>query len=193
LLVTLALLGRDRRNEPLGLFEVGEHRLRLLLVANADGIAALLEQLGIELRRHRPSQAGKDVPVLFGNERADLTLAVADQFQCDRLHATGAQAAAHLVPQQWTDLVTNQPIEDAPRPLSGDHLDIDRPGVLEGVEHRLLGDFVERQPMDSALLAGQFLDEMPADRLTFAVRVGRDVDVGGVLGRILQLFDDLLA
>ena len=57
----------------------------------------------------------------------------------------------------------------------------------------LLRDLVERQPVNLPLLALELLGEMPADRFAFAIRVGRDVDVGRVLGGVLELLDDLLA
>ena len=85
----------------------------------------LLEQPGVELRRHRAGEPRRDVPVLLGDERVDLALAIADQLQRDRLHAAGAQAAADLVPQQRADLVADQPVEDAARLLRVDHLLVD--------------------------------------------------------------------
>ena len=65
--------------------------------------------------------------------------------------------------------------------------------MLQRLLDRLLRDLVERQPVDLPLLAPELLGEVPADRLAFAIGVGRDVDVGGILGRVLELLDDLLA
>jgi hypothetical protein len=63
---------------------------------------------------------------------------------------------------------------------------------LSASEHGLLRDLVEREPVNLLLLAAQLLDEVPADRFALAVRVGRDVDVGGVLRGVLELLDDFL-
>ena len=68
--------------------ETVEHGLRFGLVRNRDGFAVLLEELRLELRRLRPGEPREDVPVLDGDELLDLLLAVADQLQRDRLHAT---------------------------------------------------------------------------------------------------------
>ena len=57
--VALALLGRDRRDDPARAFELGEDGVRLLLVADADRLAVLLEQLRLELGRLRTGQPAK--------------------------------------------------------------------------------------------------------------------------------------
>jgi hypothetical protein len=144
--------------------------------ANRSSLAAFLQQLGFELRRLRGGEPREDIPVLDRDERVDLGLAIAHQFQRNRLHAAGTQTAAHLVPQQRADFVADQPIEHAARTLRVDHLLVDRARMFQRVLHRLLGNLVERQPVELALLAFEFLDQMPANRLTFAIRVGCDVD-----------------
>ena len=50
-------------------------------------------------------------------EGADLALALDDQPQRDRLHASRGKPAPHLVPQQRRDLVAHQPVQHAPRLL----------------------------------------------------------------------------
>ena len=79
--------------------QIGEHGVRFFLVPDLDVCAVALQQLRVELGRHRPRQMRRDLPVFLGDERVDLTFAVDDQFQRDRLHASGGQAAADLVPQ----------------------------------------------------------------------------------------------
>ena len=149
--------------------------------------------LRVEFGRLRPGQAGEQVPVLDGHELQDLALPIGDQLQRDRLHAAGAQPTPDLVPEQRADLVAHEAVEHAPRPLCGDHPHVDGPRMLQRILNRLLGDFVEREAVNLALLALQLLNEVPADRLALAIRVGGDVDVGRVLRRVLQLFNDLLA
>jgi len=53
----------------------------------AGAVTLLLGQLGVQ------------GPVLFGDEVADLPLAVDDQPGGDALHAPGGEAVAHLLPQ----------------------------------------------------------------------------------------------
>ena len=133
------------------------------------------------------------MPVLFGRELLDLVLAVDDQLQGDRLHASRAQAAPHLVPQERADLVADEPVEHAARALRRNHLLVDRARMVERLLHRPLRDFVEREAVDFLPLASELLREVPADRFAFTVGVGRDVDVRRLLRRVLQLFDDLLS
>ena len=114
-----------------------------------------------------------------GTNALNLTLAIADQLQRDRLHASGAQAAADLVPEERADLVADQAVEHATRLLRVDHLLVDLRRMFERAEHALLGDLVEHQAADLLpIAAAELLGEMPADRLAFAVRVGRDENLG---------------
>ena len=72
---------------------------------------------------------------------------------------------------------------------------VDLARVLEGLLDRLLGDLVEDHAAELLLRlrAAQRLGEVPADGLALAVGVGGQVDRVGVLGRRLQLVEDLLA
>src|SRR5256712_635076 len=191
--MTLALLGDHRRHGPRRALEIGEDGLRLLLVGDRHGIAALLEQLRFDLRWLRAGEPREDVPVLFGHEPLDLALAIAHQLQGDRLDAAGAETAAHLVPEQRTELVADESIEHAACALRVDHLLVDDARLLDRGLNRLLRDLVERQAVNLALASAELLRQMPADRFAFAIGVGRHVDVRRVLRRILQLFDHLLA
>ena len=153
----------------------------------------LLDELGFELRRLLAGERREQVPVFLRHELRNFLLAIANQLQRDRLHAARAQAAADLVPQQRADLVADEPIEHAPRLLRIDHLQIDRARMLHRFLHRLLGDLVEHQAVDLFLLRPELFGQMPADRFAFAIGVGRDVDVGRILRRALQLGDHFLA
>ncbi len=175
--VALAFFRRDGRDDPRRRFQIGQHGLRLRLVADRDCVATLLQQLRFELWRLRAREPRENIPVLNGHEGVDFSLAVADQLQRHRLHASGGQTATHLIPQQRADLVADQAIEYAARALRVDHLRVDRAWMLERVLHRLFRDLVEREPMELAFLPLQLLNEVPANRFAFAIRVGRDVDV----------------
>ena len=190
----LAFLGRDRRDGPVRLLQVLEDGVRFGFVPDLDVRAVLLEELGVELRRHRPGQPRGQVPILLGDERADLAFAIDDDLEGDRLHPAGAQAATDLVPEDRTDLVADQPVEDPARLLRVDHLLVDLRRLVECREHTLLGDLVEHQAANLLAIPGaQFLGEMPANGLPFAVRVGCDEDLCGFLGGRLQLRHHLLA
>ena len=189
----LPLLCRDGADDPVRLLQVGEDRVGFRLVANLDVRAILFQKTRIELRRHFRGEMRRDVPVLLGDEALDLAFAIDDQLQRNRLDAAGAQAAAHLVPEQRADLVADQPIEHASRLLRVDHLLVDGRRVLHRREDTLLRDLVEHQAPDLLLVPGaELFGQMPADRLPFAVGVGRDVDLGGAFRGVLQLLEDLL-
>ena len=170
----------------------GEDCLGLVFVPDLGRRVAFADEARIELGRQVRGEPRREVPVLFRDERFDLALAIADEFEGDRLDAARAQSPAHLVPEDRADLVAHQAIEHAARLLRVDHLHVDVARVLERLVNRLLGDLVEHQPADFFLaLAGELLGQVPADGLAFAVRVGRDEDRVRCLGGLLELLDDL--
>ena len=190
----LAFLGGDRVDGPRRAPQIGQRRVRFLLVRDLDVGAVPLQQLGVELGRLRAGKPRPDVPVLLGDEPVDFRLAIAHQLQGDGLHPAGAETTADLVPEERADLVADQAVEHAPGLLRVDHLLVDLGGMLERREHALLRDLVEHQPADLLLVRpAELFREMPADGLPFAVRVGRHEDRVGVLGGVLQLLEDLLA
>ncbi len=132
------------------------------------------------------------MPVLLGDELLDLALAISHELQRHRLDAPGAEASPHLVPQQRADFVADEAVENAAGSLRGHHLLIDDAGILQRILDRLLADLVEHEAVYLPLLAAELVRQMPADRLSLAIRVGGDVDVGRLFGCVLQLFDDFL-
>ncbi len=142
-----------------------------------------LERAGIERRQQ--------VPVLGRGERHALALALDDEPRRDRLHASGREAARHLLPQDGGDLVSVQPIEDASRLLRVDEPGVDAPCLVERTGDRVLRDLVEDHAPNGNLRLQQF-DEVPGDRLAFAVLVGREQELVGARELLLQLRDDLL-
>ena len=117
----------------------------------------------------------------------------AHEFQRHRLNPAGAETPSNLVPQKGAELVAHQPVEYATSLLSVDHPLVDLPGLVECGQDRRPGNLVEREPADRALLGPQLPGQVPPDRLTLAVRVGRDVNVIDALGGVPELLDDLLA
>ena len=132
-------------------------------------------------------------PVFFRFESADLLLPIADQPERHGLHAPCGQAPPHFLPQQRRELVSHQPVQHPTRLLSIYFVLVDRAGVLEGFQNRLLGNLVEHDPVDLGLGSLQLLREMKTDRLAFTIRVGRQVDVFDFLRRLLELGEYLLA
>jgi hypothetical protein len=177
-----------------GRLQVLAHGAGLVAVADLDVLAVLLDEVrgegrrlgGFEVRGHRP--------VLLGDEGADLALAVADELEGDGLDPPRAQPAPHLLPEDRAHLVADEAIQDAPRLLGVDLLLVDLARVLEGEVDGLLGDLVEDHALELLLAPhAQGFREVPADGLALAVRVGGQEDRVRVLGRRLELVEDLLA
>ena len=70
-------------------------------------------------------ERGDDVPVLGGDERHPLALALDDEARRDRLHAAGREALHHLPPEDGRDLVAVEAVEDAARLLRVDEALVD--------------------------------------------------------------------
>ena len=138
---------------------------------------------------------GVQRPILHRLEGADLTLPFDDQAHSDCLHAAGREAAAHLVPQQRRDLVADQAVEDAAGLLRVDQVLIDVAGMVECFLHGLLGDLVEGDAANFFSFFGvgaQLQRQMIGNRLTLAVRVGRQVNFVRLGGQLLELIDNFL-
>src|ERR1019366_5776899 len=83
-------------------------------------------------------------------------------------------------------------IEDAPCLLRIDLIHVDLAGLIDCLADRVLRDFVEKDAADLSGVAAEELHDVPADRLSLAIRVRRDEDRRGFLCGGPQLADDLL-
>ena len=137
------------------------------------------------------AQVGVERPVLHGLEGLDLALAVHDEPDGHRLDTTGRQPR-DLLPQEWRETVADEAVQHAARLLGVHLLEVDLAGMLERLAHRALGDLVEGHPIDLPLVHRKLLDQVPADRLALAVRVGGHVERVDLLGRLLEIVQDLL-
>ncbi len=130
-------------------------------------------------------EAAVHFPAFIGDERLDLSLALDDETHRDRLDASGAEAPRDLLPQQGADLVAHDAVEDPPRLLGVDAVDIDRVGVAEGAGDLVLGDRGEDDPLGVGRLDADLLGEVPRDRLPLAVEVGCEPDLAAGAHRVL--------
>src|SRR6185295_13261440 len=153
-------LGGRRRYDELFLFELGAHlaRLRLardqqlaLLYLRADAagfrlpadyqfLAAALDQASFKRRRSSGSDLRRQGPIFLPFERTNFLLALDNKSEGNSLYPAGREAAAHLVPQQRTDLETNLAVQNPPRLLRFDQFVIDLAGLLERLQNGGLGD-----------------------------------------------------
>ena len=127
-------------------------------------------------------------PIFHRLKRANLALALDNQPQRHRLHAARGKPAPHLVPKQRRNLVAHQAIEHAPRLLCGHQILVDVARMLECFLHRLLRNLVEGDAANLLSLFGvspQLQREMVCNRLAFAVRVRRKINLVGLRCRFL--------
>ena len=186
---------------------VGDQRLRFLAVGDhtrgaAVGflLAALLlararqaqvveaHQLGLEALGALAFELRDEGPVFVGAEGADLLLALADQLDRHALHAAGGKPGLDLAPHQRADLVAHQAVQHTARLLRVDAVVVDVARVFQRFQHGLARDLME---LYAVYLALEQLGDVPGDGLALAVRVGRQVNLIGVLDRVADRLDDL--
>ncbi len=119
------------------------------------------------------------------------SLALHDEPDGDALHPAGRARAGHPAPEHRRRLPTDEAVEDPSGLLRLDELHVELPRVGERIADRLGRDLVEDHPPDGYLRL-QHLDDVPGDRLTLAILVGREDDLIDALQRTPQLGDDLL-
>ena len=137
-----------------------------------------------------------DAPVFLRLERLDLVLALADQAQRHRLHASGRARPLQLAPEHRRQREADQVVERPACLIRIDQAIVQVARVAHRLEHGAPGDLVEHHPLDvDAVDRAAVLErgeQVPGDRLALAVRVGRQVEVVGVLERLRDLGDPLL-
>ena len=119
-----------------------------------------------------------------GLERLDLVLALADQAQRHRLHASGRARPLQLAPEHRRQREADQVIERPACLIRIDQAIVQLTRVAHRLEHGAPGDLVEHHPLDvDAVDRAAVLErgeQVPGDRLALAVRVGRQVEMLGV-------------
>ena len=121
----------------------------------------------------------------FRHKRAYLALALHKYPQCRRLHASGAKAVAHLLPNEARQVVANQAVQHAPRLLRIPQVLVYEARVRQSLGNSLLGDFIKNNAF--GLLEPQLLADVPGDSLAFAVGVGRQYHLVGDLRQLPEL------
>ena len=127
------------------------------------------------------------VPVAGLDERHAFAFTFDDDAGGDRLHTAGRQLRHHLLPEHRADLVAVKAVEDAAGLLGIDHLAVEFARRLHGKLDGVLGDLVEHHPLDGHVGAGvEHLDQVPGDRLTLTILIGREIELVGLLQQRLQ-------
>ncbi len=153
---------------------------RYALIVDSDQRGNELPALALEDRLEVPVNTGAECPPLF--------LPLDDQAYRDALHTAGAETCLHLLPEHRRERVSVKTIENTAAFLRSNEVLVDVGWMSERLFHRIFGDLVKDDPTDWDFRL-ENLREMPADRLAFAVRVGRQQQFGGVLYSGLQMGD----
>jgi len=151
----------------------------------------VLHYPGQERRRLLPCQAGVQGPVFLRGEGLDGPFPVAHQPQGHGLHPPGGEAGLDLLPEDGTDLVAHQAVQDPPGLLGFVAGPVQRHRMGQGLPDGRLGQLQEQDPLKMMVLFPQGLGDMPGNGLPFPVRVGTQEDLGDAGSRLLQLLDDL--
>ena len=146
----------------------------------------------------RRSEDRFDAPVFLRIERLDLHLALNDQAQADGLHASRTFRAGQFAPQNGREVETHQIIQRAPRQIGFDQRHIHVARITHRLGNGFLGDRVKGDSRDFRIFLdraafGQGFLQMPTDRFTFPVGVGREDQFVVIGQRIGDGFDMFLA
>ena len=137
-------------------------------------------------------EIGGDRPVLLRRELPDLLLALDDQAQGDRLHATCRQTGLDALPEHRRRLVADQAIQDPAGLLGVDLALVDVERIRQGLRDGIFRDFMEQDAADLAVAGAiELRRDVPGDRLPFPVRVGGEQHAIGGLGRLFDLGEGL--
>ncbi len=159
----------------------GEHALLVEVLSGGDARVAEPRQRRDELASVA-RQLRLEIPIRRSAKREALFFTIDDQPDGDALHAARAQAGLHFLPEHRRDRVAVEPIENAAALLRADQVLVDVLRVLHRLLDGLFRDLMEDDPPDRHSRLEDLL-EVPADRLAFTVRVGREIDLRGALER----------
>ena len=174
----------DRRDAVCVTLDLAHRRRRGLLVGNVVAAqlgAVQMGKPGRDGRLSRGQELGLDRPVFARPEDLDLGFPLADQAERDRLNPPRRAGARQLAPQHRREREADEVVERAPREIGVDQPLIEIARVAERFVDRGLGDLVKHHPLDVDILEnglfGERRADMPGDRLAFAVRVRREVEI----------------
>ena len=181
--------GLQRLLECFGFRAGADVELLQLLAVGAD--EPRVERLVARRRQGRDQR-----PIFPTDEFFDFELAVGDEPQRHRLHPACRARTGKLAPQHRRQGEADQVVERPPRQIGIDQSLVDAPRMVHRFRHRLLGDGIEHHPLDRLAVERLFLlehfENVPGDRLAFAVGVGRQNELVGALGCFRDVVEPLL-
>ena len=168
------------------------HVLRLRGVAYGRLLAAHLGQIRPERGRHVRRQQGFEQPVFLRLENLAGLLALNNEAQGYRLHASGRYAALDGFPEQGRNLVAHQPIQHAPGLLGVKKMRVKLARMRQGVLDRARSNFVELDALDVLGLVTDNFRHVPGNGLPLAIRVRGKVHRVGLGRRSAKIADHVL-
>ena len=170
---------------------VADFQLAARALAGMEGSG---EQMGRRRRYVVPVQFRFQRPPFYGNKGGDFLLPFHNHTESHGLYPACGEAEFDLEPEQRTDFIAHQPVQDAPGLLRIHQLHINGAGMGECFLHRLPGDFVKDDALGRLVLPVPARGglEMPGNGFALPVGVRSQKDVAGlVAGRfevVHQLF-----
>ena len=170
----------------------GHGGVRFSLVMQLQLFAVVLFQL-----RHKErclfvfAQLGRHRPELLRHKVGNFLFAVRNNLDRHGLHAAGTQPLPDLAPQQRTQLVTHNTVNNAACLLRVHHVHVDFARFAERRLHCVGRNFVELNAAGVARRQPQQVRQMPANRLALAIRVGCQIHFRGILRQLFQRIDQL--
>ena len=132
---------------------------------------------------HRPQP-----PVVGRGEGHALALALDHYAGGHALHPPSRQAGQHLLPQNGRHLIAVEPVEQATGLLGVHQAAVQITGRLDGGADGRRGDLVEHHALDvNTGLGREHLQQVPGDGLALAVLIGGEIQLVGLLEKLLQL------
>ena len=154
--------------------------VRVRIERGGKGLSAAL---GNKLRVNRP--------VFLRLELADFVFSVHDDAQRYGLDTPRGKSSADFLRDKGTELIAHQPVENPPRLLRVDPVDVDAARMAHTVLHTCFGDLIELHSLAIILGQPENVREVPRNRLSLAVGVGREINIVAFFGKSLQLLDEL--
>ena len=136
-------------------------------------------------------ESALEVPVLGGPEGHAGALALDDEARGDALDPARRQPGHHLLPEDRRHLVADEAVEHPAALLRVDQLHVELAPVLDRFLDGRARDLVEDHAPHRDVRP-EHLEHVPRDRLALAVLVGREIELAGVLERVLEVLDDVL-
>ena len=136
------------------------------------------------------AQIGFNCPVFDRLKIINLAFTLDHQPQCHRLHPSSGQAVAHFAPQDRAKAVTHQTIQDAAGLLGIDQVHVDLTRFGKSFFNGAFGNLMEDHPAGALWFDLSRFHQMPGNRLAFAVKVSRQVNLFNLCCQSFQFFYD---